>query len=120
LRLAGLVADRHAAPCFDELCHVGLRCVIRHATHGHAVPLGQCDVEKRGCFLRVFKKQLIKISKAKEQKRISRNAAPQAPILLHHWGERVAHCSRIKSGGANCEFGICVGNIFVAGVRTFA
>src|SRR5882724_3056209 len=45
LRFARLVTDGYAPACLDELCDGSLRCVIGHATHGHAVPLRQRDVQ---------------------------------------------------------------------------
>ena len=45
LRLARLIANRDPPAGLDQLCDVGLRCVIRHAAHRHAVALRQRDIQ---------------------------------------------------------------------------
>src|SRR4030095_8352780 len=89
-----------------QLCDVSLRGVIWHAAHRHTVAFGQGDIQQDRGLLCVFKEEFVEIAKSEQQKRIGRDAASEPPVLLYHWSERVPHCFRIRSGRANCEFGM--------------
>ena len=75
----------------DQLGDVILRRVIWHPAHRHAVAFGQRNIEQSRRLFCVFEKQLVKIPKTKQQKRVGRNAFPQPLILLHHGSDCVPH-----------------------------
>src|SRR5438067_9505265 len=77
--------------------------MIRHAAHRHAVAFSQRNIEQVRCLLCVFKEQLVKITQSEQQKRVSGNAAPQSPVLLHHRSKHVRHCTSFKSASEFCE-----------------
>ena len=103
LRLAGLIADRHAPPGLDELGDVTLGGVIRHAAHRDAVAMSEGEVQQSGGLLGVLEKQLVEVAEPKEQERIRRHGRAQPLVLLHHRGQRVGHGFRMESPGSDCE-----------------
>ncbi len=91
LRLADLIANRHALPGLDQPANVIVRRVVRDAAHRHEISLRQRDVEKARRLLRVLEKHFVKIAEPEQQQRIRRQRAPDALVLLHHRGQRVGH-----------------------------
>ena len=80
--------DRLAVP--DELGQITFDRVKRHASHRDRQPPGlaatrEGDVQQRGRFFGVSKKQLVKITHAVEDQRIGKFGL-DAQILLHHGG----------------------------------
>ena len=73
-------------PLGHQLGDVALGGVVRHATHGDAVALGEGHVEQRGCGLGVFKEKLVEVAQSKEQQHVLRQLSPHGEVLLHHRG----------------------------------
>jgi GNAT superfamily N-acetyltransferase len=103
LRFAGLIANRHASACLDELRDVSSRCVIWHAAHRNAVSFRQRHIEQPRRFLSILEKQFVKIAQPKKQQCVRRNTFPQPLILLHHRGQRVLHRMSMMQNSAGNE-----------------
>ena len=91
-----LFADRHLAAGSQQLRQIGLRCVMRHPAHRHAIALGQSDVEDRRRLFGVLGEHLVEVAEPKEKDR-PRLRRLQTKVLPHHGGP-LAH--PLTRGGA--------------------
>lgn len=106
-RICRLLTDGHTSARADEPGDVALRCMMRHAAHGDAVALRECDVEDACCGLRVFEEHLVEVAKAEQEQHIRWQLPPHGEVLLHHRGGCGigGHGTRIMSGNARIAKG---------------
>ena len=95
LRLGGLLGNGDSLVGFDELRNVTLRCVVRDATHGDIISLGECDIENSRSYFGILKKHFVEVAEAIEEKNIIGQGPAHGHILSHHRGKLFlsCHCS---------------------------
>jgi len=85
--LLGLVADGHLAAGLEQPPDVVPGGVVGQAAHGHAVALGERQLEQLGRVDGILEEHLVEVPQPEEQQGILREFAPDPAVLRHHRGQ---------------------------------
>ena len=102
-RVLGLLADRDLEALPDQALEVALGAVHRHAAHRDVVALmaaalGERDVERRRCRLRVLEEQLVEVAHPEEQQALGMLRLERLILGDHRRG---GGCWRAAGGAAS-------------------
>jgi hypothetical protein len=68
--------------------------VVRDATHGDIISLGECDIENSRSYFGILKKHFVEVAEAIEEKNIIGQGPAHGHILSHHRGKLFLSCHR--------------------------